>query len=97
VTEEARIQSALIAALTAMGWTVHKTQTSTAKDRRIKSGIPDLICFGTRGRVVLIEVKKPGGKLRPSQGEWIAKHTARLHRIYVLDSAEHVGHIVGRA
>lgn len=38
-------------------------------------GAPDIRCY-VDGKALAIEVKRPGGRQRPSQAEWQAKHAA---------------------
>ena len=73
---EAEIQRQLIAYLRLIGGHVVRVNSGAAKvgKRLIRftdtPGTPDILCC-LQGRFVGIECKRPGGKLRPSQGEQI--------------------------
>lgn len=38
-----------------------------------KRGFPDRTCFLPNGKVIFIEVKKPGGETSPHQDRWISR------------------------
>lgn len=52
------------------------------------TGMPDLITFLKGGRILLVEVKKPGGKLSARQ-KYVFKILERLgHKVHVVFSKE---------
>lgn len=57
---EGPVQAALIKGLESAGWWVQKVVGQS------RSGLPDVVA-AKDGRVIWIEVKRDGGKLRPSQ------------------------------
>ena len=58
------------------------------------AGLPDVICI-TQGRVVFLEVKRPGGKVSPVQAAAHRKiHFARGH-VFVVESLEQVIGVIG--
>ncbi len=94
---EADIQRSIVAALRVRGWLVTRINANTTKrgERFMKSycvfghppgGFPDLLALrsapdGTT-RAVLLEVKRPGAKLRPSQEgfrDFAAAHGVPCH------------------
>ena len=75
---EAIIQRAIIARLKLSGIVCHHSPNAAKRSviggRRIKAdgmitGWPDLTVVGPEGLVAFLEVKAPGGKLSPAQGE----------------------------
>jgi hypothetical protein len=75
---EAAIQRAIIARLRMSGIVCHHSPNAAKRSviggRRIKAdgmitGWPDLTVVGREGLVAFLEVKAPGGKLSPAQGE----------------------------
>lgn len=60
VNHEAPVQAALIKGLESSGWWVQKVVGQS------RSGLPDVVA-AKNGHVVWVEVKRDGGKLRPSQ------------------------------
>ena len=75
---EAIIQRAIIARLRMSGIVCHHSpnaaKRSVINGRRVKqdgmiTGWPDLTVVGPEGLVAFLEVKAPGGKLSPAQGE----------------------------
>lgn len=84
---EQQIQSAIKKKLTTAGWFVTKLiQTSTP-------GIPDLLALSRAGRLVFIEVKRPGKKPAPLQGYMIEKLQAHKVEAIVAYSVEDVQHL----
>lgn len=51
-------------------------------------GVPDRIVVMPGGRIYLVELKRPGGKPRPSQVAFHAKLARRGVRVYVVDDAD---------
>ncbi len=62
---EADVKRSVIDALRWRGWLVFTIQQNTFGTK----GLPDLMAVSRRGLVVFIEVKRPGGRLRPRQKE----------------------------
>ena len=57
-------------------------------------GVPDRIVLLPGGKIGFVEVKAPGGKLRPLQ---LARHKTLIKlgfRVYVIDSVEQIGEIL---
>lgn len=51
-------------------------------------GVPDRIVVMPGGRIYLVELKRPGGKPRPSQVAFHAKLARRGVRVHVVDDAD---------
>lgn len=75
---EAAIQRAIIARLRMSGIVCHHSPNAAKRSviggKRVKqdgmiTGWPDLTVVGPEGLVAFLEVKAPGGKLSPAQGE----------------------------
>lgn len=58
---------------------------SVAITSQVGDGFPDLV-IGFQGRNYLVEVKVPGGKLRPKQTDFI--RTWRGHPVAVIDNGD---------
>jgi hypothetical protein len=52
------------------------------------SGVPDRLVFLPEGRIFLVELKKPGGKLTPLQEKMKKKFEEMGFKFYVIDSYE---------
>jgi hypothetical protein len=52
-----------------------------------QTGVPDRIWIG-KGKIVFIEVKKPGGVLSPRQVLWLKRLNALDHEAIVIGSME---------
>ena len=52
-------------------------QMFARKARGVTAGHPDLITYWPGGRVVLVEVKKPGGTVQPEQDDFIDARIAQ--------------------
>lgn len=76
---ERDIQPDIKKALVARGWFCEKMELPA------RNGACDLLCL-RRGRVALLEVKKPGEKPRPLQAEFIAEWKANGGEAYVVES-----------
>ena len=66
---EAQISREIQRFMKALGFAVYSTEQGYRHERggtRTSAGIPDLIVLG-HGFCLFVEVKRPGGKLRPSQ------------------------------
>jgi len=76
---ESSVEAALVAAARKRGWMAPKwTSPGTL-------GVPDRIILADRGRVFFVEVKRPGGKPRPSQTAWHNKAKQLGHTIWIYD------------
>lgn len=53
-------------------------------------GVPDRVCFLPGGRVVFVELKRPGGKLSPIQVKVLDRLRAVGAEVHVLSSKEEV-------
>ncbi len=58
------------------------------------SGVPDRLVFLPRGRIILVELKKPGGELTPLQVKMKRKFEALGFKFYVIDSYEKVEELI---
>ena len=74
-------QAAIVAALRQIGVSVLLLSP-------LGVGAPDLLC-SYRGRLTLVELKTPGGKLRPSQVRWAATWDpyVTIHVVETIDQA----------
>lgn len=85
---ERQIERQIVDLLTAHGWRVLRTNVFNGaviqRQGSIEPGIPDLMArrgaFDT-WRIVWIEVKCPGGKLKAKQVAWAAAHPDEEKRI----------------
>lgn len=59
--------------------------------RRCAKGVPDLL-VGYRGQNILIEVKRPGQKLKPDQQKWAADWLGQM--VFVAKSVDDGLHIL---
>ena len=57
------------------------------------SGVPDRICLFPGGRVLFIETKAPGGKLRPLQRKRHQELQELGFKVLVIDSGEKINEI----
>lgn len=53
-------------------------------------GVPDRIVVLPGGRVVFVELKRPGGRLAPLQRRWAKVLTGMGHKVYKIESIEEV-------
>ena len=77
VQDEADIQRAIIVALLAMG--VECWRTNSGRKGRVvlaPAGTPDILGYLKGGRMLGIEVKKPGETMHTSQLDWHARASA---------------------
>lgn len=58
------------------------------------AGVPDRLCLLHEGKVAFVEVKKPGGKLRPLQVLRKEELESRGFKVFVLDNETEVERIV---
>jgi hypothetical protein len=82
---EKQIQDRIRAKLLSRGVPTQKMWGSA-----LQSGVPDLFCGS-----FWIEVKAPGGKLRPSQVDWCEKFHLQGARVYVCDDPDKLWSILG--
>ena len=54
------------------------------------AGVPDRIVLMPGGRMAFVELKKPGGRMRPLQVKAEAKLESLGFRVYCLDSPEKI-------
>lgn len=57
-------------------------------------GVPDRIILFPGGRMAFVEVKRPGGRLRPLQEKRKEQIEALGFKVYVLDGIEQIGGIL---
>lgn len=53
-------------------------------------GVPDRIVLLPRGRLVFVELKRPGGKLEPLQERWARILKEMGHTVYKIESVEEI-------
>ncbi len=63
-------------------------QVGCSVQRLSEPGVPDLL-VARNGRLWLMEVKKPKGKLTPIQKEWHANWQAPVYVVHSVDEALH--------
>jgi len=97
---ERDIEKQLVDYLRLHGWNVHRLEADLWRSKRGAAreevGTPDFICLRRASwyendrsvRAFYLEVKRPGGKLRPSQEFWIGYARARGWCVIVADSLE---------
>ena len=81
-----------------LGWFVEKIKAAGRKgfpDRFYARGGSDVCRHCGRGRVVLIEWKKPGGRLSGNQRIRIAQLQAEGVEVHVVDNVEDANKILG--
>jgi hypothetical protein len=66
------------------GWLYFHDERGSNKGKRHRGGLPDIIIF--KQPVLFIELKKPGGKLKPSQLDYHYKLIKENHLIYTVDT-----------
>lgn len=59
------------------------------------SGVPDRIVLVPGGKVVFVELKATGKKLRPLQEKAISEIIKRGSKVYVIDSVESIKNFMG--
>lgn len=95
-TLEAEIQTAILAYLRGRGWIAWHADSGSKTDpanRRAKAGRPpigwpDVQAYGPNGQVFLLEVKRPGQKLRPDQEITHARLRALGQRVMTVHSLD---------
>ena len=86
---EAELLRDVVAIARELGWLVHHTHDSRWNDWRSDKGVPDLT-LAKDGRVVLIELKKQDGRVRPEQTVWLEASGGFLIRpIDVMEGTVH--------
>jgi hypothetical protein len=70
------------------GWLTFKLE---AKSRR---GFPDLMLVSPTGKILLVELKVPGGRLSKLQARTIEKLRSRGVRVYVIDNKEDFNELI---
>lgn len=58
------------------------------------AGVPDRLCLLHEGKVAFVEVKKPGGKLRPLQVLRKQELESRRFKVFILNNKKEVEKIV---
>ncbi len=95
---EAKIQAAIVKALSRLGFLVIHVPNQATRGRQRYSGLlpgaPDLIVIG-KGRVWFMEVKRPGGKQSPSQAMVQRLIEERGFAYHVVRSVEDALKVVG--
>lgn len=61
----------------------------------LPKGFPDLLYFGDDGRAAFIEVKAPGGKVRPEQVKFIGRARSMGFRAGIAHSVDEAKEIIG--
>jgi hypothetical protein len=64
---------------------------------RYKRGWPDRIVIRKNGRVIWVELKRPGGKLSALQEQTHHQLRQEHHEVYVIDSKEGIDDVLGTA
>lgn len=88
---ETALKKQILAALATLGVTAWNSPAGLARRGRIHmapTGTPDIIGYLPGGRMLALEVKLLGKKLRPEQAEWIEKATRAGVASAVVRSAE---------
>ena len=86
---EAELLKGVIAIAREFGWLVHHTHDSRWNDWSSDKGVPDLT-LAKDGRVVLMELKKQDGRVRPEQKVWLEASGGYLIRpLDVMDGTVH--------
>lgn len=64
---------------------------------RYKRGWPDRVVICKNGKVVWVELKRPGGKLSALQEQTHHQLRQHHHEVYVIDSKEGINDVLGTA
>lgn len=94
---ERDIEQAIITALRLSGWVVMKIPNEAVYRVRVQGvrrGAPDLVVFGEGGRVVLLEVKSPRGRLSLHQAQTHQLLRDMGHDVRVVRSLADIGDLV---
>ena len=99
---EIEIQNEIRIALSQYGIVIRQnTGNFITKDgRHVKcgvTGLSDLLFVGENGLCAFIEVKKPGGRIRPEQKNFIKAVQSRGHAAGIAYSVEDALRIIGEA
>lgn len=97
---EIQIQNEIRAALSEHGIVIRQNtgNFTTADGRHVKcgvTGLSDLLFVGNDGRCAFIEVKKPGGRIRPEQTNFINRVRELGHRAGIAYSVDDALEIIG--
>jgi hypothetical protein len=57
-------------------------------------GLPDRLVLLPRGRVLFVELKRPGQKPRPAQQRWIKKLRGLGFSVEVVTTRQQLGHLI---
>lgn len=94
MSSEASLQRAVAQLFRTAGWIVVRTPAGKvygASGKHVQmapEGWPDLACFGPHGRVVLVECKRRGGRMRAGQALVLGELVAMDHEVAVVRSVE---------
>ncbi len=61
------------------------------------AGVPDRIVLAPGGRVCFVELKRPGGKVRPLQARAFERMRAYGVKVFVVDSEAAIEEFIGEA
>ncbi|MDR9795238.1 VRR-NUC domain-containing protein [Aeribacillus pallidus] len=59
-------------------------------------GVPDRIVILPNGRVVFVELKKPGGRMGPLQKRWAEILKGMGHQVYKIDSIKEIDRFIDK-
>lgn len=57
-------------------------------------GLPDRLILLPRGKLLFVELKRPGQKPRPAQKRWIAKLTEMGFKVEVVTTLQQLGYLI---
>ena len=85
VAHESQIQAKVRAEIKKLGWITVKFNADAYNGG---AGFPDLICLGPGGTLVLLELKKPDGRVSKIQKWWHDQLRGLGHRVHVVTTVE---------